>query len=475
LKKNKVFFRVDGNAQIGLGHMVRCIALAQMLNDAFEIVFVSKEIPSQTVEELKINNFKLYQDQDELSFFNRINNEAIVVLDGYHFDTGFQKKVRATGAKLVCIDDLHDMEFVADLIINHAPGVFPSDYKAQRYTQFALGLDYVLLRPLFLQQAKKTRTITSIDTVLICFGGADPKNLTRQTLETVLNAATFKKIIVVTGAAYLHEPGIKTLTKNNAGIEHYSAVGEAEMLALMLEADLAIVPSSGILFEVMAAGCKIISGYYADNQEIVFKRLKNAGAFIAAGNFDKADIESAIEKAKKNEKPPLKLIDGKSGKNILHSFFQILTSLRKAAYADCELIFNWANDQTVRANAFNPKPIAFRDHENWFDNKLKDERCHIFILSLHGADAGQIRFDMVENIAAISYLIDKDFRGLGLGSLIVSKGIDSMKAENKARRFIALVKLSNEASIRIFKHLGFVQKADKHPEYGNIYSFSLEL
>ncbi len=474
MEKNKVFFRVDGNAQIGLGHMVRCVALAQMLNDAFDIIFVCREIPSQTTKELNANNFKLYEVKDEPSFFEKIDNGAVVVLDGYHFDIEYQKQVKAAGAKLVCIDDLHDMEFVADLIINHAPGVFPGDYKARPYTQFALGLDYVLLRPLFLQQAKKARTITSVDTVLICFGGADPKNLTKKTLEIVLNAATFKKIIVVTGASYLFEQGIKTLTNSKASIEHYSAIGEAEMLALMLKADLAIVPSSGILFEVMAAGCKIISGYYADNQEILYKRLKNAGAFIPAGNFEQAEVETAIAEALKNEKSALKLIDGQSGKNILRSFYNILTSLRMAVYTDCELIFSWANDPTVRANAFNPKPIAFEDHKAWFNKKLNDEHCHIFILSFDGADAGQIRFDMVENVATISYLIDENYRGLGFGSLIVKKGMDLMKEENKVHRFVALVKLSNEASIKIFQHLGFRQKTENHPDYGTIYSFSLE-
>ncbi len=367
MKKDRVFFRTDGNAQVGLGHMVRCIALAQMLNDAFEIVFVSKEIPSQTVKELKINNFKLYQVNDERSFFEKIGNDDVVkVLDGYHFDIDYQKEIKSTGAKLVCVDDLHDKEFVADLIINHAPGVFSHDYKARPYTQFALGLDYVLLRPLFLQQAKAMRTIKSLDSVLICFGGADPKNLTKQTLEIVLNTPIFKKMLVVTGAAYLFETGIKTLTNSNKRIAHYRAISEKKMLALMLEADLAIVPASGILFEAMAAGCKIISGYYADNQKILYERLKSIGAFIAAGNFAKEDMESAIAESQKPGKPALKLINGQSDKNILRSFYYGLTSLRNAEYTDCEHIFYWANDPTVRANAFNSNLIEFEDHKAWF-------------------------------------------------------------------------------------------------------------
>ena len=42
----------------------------------------------------------------------------IVVLDGYHFDTNYQTKIKQKGCKLVCIDDLHDKHFVADIIIH---------------------------------------------------------------------------------------------------------------------------------------------------------------------------------------------------------------------------------------------------------------------------------------------------------------------------------------------------------------------
>ncbi len=58
----------------------------------------------------------------------------IVVLDGYHFGTNYQKQIKLKGAKLVCIDDMHDKEFVADLIINHIPRITPQDYNVQPFT-----------------------------------------------------------------------------------------------------------------------------------------------------------------------------------------------------------------------------------------------------------------------------------------------------------------------------------------------------
>ena len=63
-------------------------------------------------------------------------------------------------------------------------------------------------------------------------------------------------------------------------------IDEEQLLALMKEADLAIVPSSGILLESLAAGCRIISGMYTDNQQFIYSAYRDAGCFIDAGNFD---------------------------------------------------------------------------------------------------------------------------------------------------------------------------------------------
>src|ERR1700744_1135916 len=200
--KPEIYIRADGSSKIGLGHIVRCTALAHMLKDNFKITFVCKEIPEQSKVDLQKSDFELILINTEEEFFKLLDLDKIVVLDGYDFDTNYQKKIKSTGCKLVCIDDLHDKEFVADLIINHAPGVKPKNYKAQLYTQFALGLDYALLRPAFLEQAKKERKIENIKTVLICFGGADFKNLTESTLQTVSQFKEFKNILVITGTSY---------------------------------------------------------------------------------------------------------------------------------------------------------------------------------------------------------------------------------------------------------------------------------
>ncbi len=308
--QSKVYFRVDANSEIGHGHMMRCMALAYVLKESFQVIFICKELPNYLAEELTDNCFFLERVLDYYAIPQMLSSNDVVVLDGYYFDTEYQKRIKALGCKLVCIDDLHEQEFLADLIINHAPGVLQSEYKAQEYTRFALGIKYSLLRPAFIKQAKIDRKPENIETVLICFGGADNKNLTQIILPIILKHTTFKKIIVVTGAAYAHLDSLEKLIQNCHQIEHNHAISENKMLSLMLQAELAIVPASGLLFESLAAGCRVITGYYINNQMEIYKGFKNLNAIIGTEEFQEIEIINALKTAAKFD--PVKVIDGYS-------------------------------------------------------------------------------------------------------------------------------------------------------------------
>ncbi|MFV8372658.1 UDP-2,4-diacetamido-2,4,6-trideoxy-beta-L-altropyranose hydrolase [Flavobacterium sp. LB2P6] len=318
MEAKKIIFRVDGSRNIGLGHLIRCMALAFMLKDNFEIIFVCKEAPENIVKELISSGFLFIKINSEVEFFNIINNRYIVVLDHYGLDTNYQKKIKEIGCILVCIDDLHDKEFHADLIINHAPGVKADDYHAKPYTQFALGFEYALLRPVFLQAAKQEKIIKKIETIFICFGGSDVKNLTALSLNILQHIDQFEKIIVVVGIVYENIEELKLLIGENPKIHLYHAINEKNMLGLLTISDIAIVPSSGILLEAISAGCVIVSGMYVENQKFIYQAYKNEMCFHDAGNFEPLNLQKAITESFQNFKNVKKFFDGNSGERLLN-------------------------------------------------------------------------------------------------------------------------------------------------------------
>lgn len=463
-----VYIRADGNQAIGLGHLVRCMALAQMLESKFEIVFVCQSVPEHTKQTILNEGFLLKGIREEADFLNLISKGDIAVLDGYAFDENLQKQIKETGALLVCIDDLYEKEFVADLIINHAPNVKPENYKVKPETKLLLGPDFALLRSSFLEQAQQKRVVDKMASVLICFGGSDFKNLTQSCLETALEFKDFNRIFVITGAAYQTLEDLKPVLESDARISHFHAISENEMLEIMKQSDLAVVPSSGILSEVLACGCQVVSGMYVDNQKFIYEAYSDANSFYDAADFNPESLKKAILEAIQNQKQTINPIDGKSGKRLLKAFENLKMKqdlvLRKATEADTTTTFGWAKDPEVRKFSFSQDEILWSGHEKWFHSKVNSENCVYLIAEIDGKPAGSIRFDISDAVFTISYLLGPEFHGFGLGKVLLEKGIAFIRAaanENQQHyKIVGFVIPQNISSLKAFRGLGFDESAD---------------
>lgn len=317
---NSVYIRADGGNSIGLGHLVRCVSLAYILRAKYIIYFVCKEIPldfEREFRELGINILKINTEEE---FLQMLPCNSIVVLDHYSLGSKYQKTIKEIGCKLVCIDDMHNQTFYADLIINHTPGVQSSDYDAQPYTDFALGLEYALLRPVFLDAARKTRVHNDSRTVFICFGGSDPKNLTLKALQAAFEIDFFSDIVVVSGAANSNLKTIEETIAKHDSVKHFHNLRAEEMLKLMMKAGVVIVPASGILLEALSLKCKVISGMYIENQRYIFEAFRKSNCIFDAATFSKIDIKAALMEAASGVKLAECDIDGYTSDRILSKF-----------------------------------------------------------------------------------------------------------------------------------------------------------
>ncbi|NGP78147.1 UDP-2,4-diacetamido-2,4,6-trideoxy-beta-L-altropyranose hydrolase [Balneolaceae bacterium YR4-1] len=296
--KGQVKIRTDGSSSIGLGHIVRCISLAHMIKDEFDIHFYSLSLPDSLQREIKEEGWTVTLINQESDFMASLNGDEIVVLDGYQFDSGYQKKIKDKGAKLVCIDDFHDQYFYADLVINHAPGITENEYDGEPYTKYLLGPDYALLRPEFLKSSNhnKRNFKNVIKNIFICFGGSDPKNLTSKILEW-LPQNEFN-VTVILGNRYQHHDDLKNIIRQrkNLVVSVKTSLSAKEIRQEMINADFGIVPASGILFEIISVNTPAISGMYMANQFLIYRGFKKKDVFIDVCNFDRNKIASSINR-----------------------------------------------------------------------------------------------------------------------------------------------------------------------------------
>ena len=97
--------------------------------------------------------------------------------------------------------------------------------------------------------------------------------------------------------------------------------------------------------------------------------------------------------------------------------------LRIANKNDLQLLYCWAIDLDVRANAIETKSISWNQHVSWFNIKLNSKDSKIYIGEINRVPFGQLRFDKIDGIHYIDYSVVSSERGKGLGSKLIQAGI----------------------------------------------------
>jgi len=147
---------------------------------------------------------------------------------------------------------------------------------------------------------------------------------------------------------------------------------------------------------------------------------------------------------------------------LYHSKINTL-KLRYATQEDIDITYQWAKDPIIRKFSFNQNEIIKEEHYNWFSKKINDEDCYYFILEdvLHNP-LGSIRLDVKNNEGLISYLIDSDYFGRGLGTLILQLIEQKIKEDDlPVDKLIGYVLKVNVASVKIFEKLQYHCTEDK--------------
>ncbi len=139
---------------------------------------------------------------------------------------------------------------------------------------------------------------------------------------------------------------------------------------------------------------------------------------------------------------------------VIHSKFSNYKCWLKPAntYQDALFLFYLVNDKKVRSSSLDTSSISIIEHIQWFDSKIRDKNCSIFILTdIYYSNIGQIRIDRIGKNFEIDYSISADFRGRGFGNIIVQKLIEDFPNDS----LIAKVKKENIPSRKVFENNSF--------------------
>lgn len=344
-----VVFRVDSSTRMGIGHLVRCLTLAEALRArGAQTRFICREHPGHLALLLQQQAMPVTllpaaafgdassgedyaawlgvtQVEDAAQTIEALHGERPdwLVVDHYGLDVEWERRLRLHAGKLMVIDDLASRHHDCDALLNQ-------NYSAEGERRYAalvpaackllMGPRYALLRPEYAAYRKTLRARDGqVGSVLVFFGGSDPHNMTGMALAALSHAGLrHLKVNVVVGA---NNPHREALENQAEGRPKTAIHGPRPHLAdLMTQADLAVGAGGATTWERMCLALPAIVVAVANNQESTCAALANDGfinylgscAGITAGELTLAveDMASNTDFRSDLAKRSTALVDG---------------------------------------------------------------------------------------------------------------------------------------------------------------------
>jgi UDP-2,4-diacetamido-2,4,6-trideoxy-beta-L-altropyranose hydrolase len=298
LSDRHLFIRTDANTIIGIGHLMRCLALAQAWKEhygavtfigAYDSVGLRAKIVDEGFRLQSIQN--TYPDPSDLeTTLHTINcfpfENSWVVLDGYNFDEQYQLGLKQHGNMLLLIDDTaHQNHYAADIILNQNINAKELIYDCEFKTKFLLSSKYVLLRDEFLFYEQPNRIIPNIaKKLLVTLGGGDLMNET-STVLSALESINIENLLVrvIAGIGNRNIDALKSQAERGKHeIEILQDV--SQMPQLMAWADIAISAAGSTCWELAFSGLPAVLIMTSKNQRNNLEYLVKYGSVTSVGS-----------------------------------------------------------------------------------------------------------------------------------------------------------------------------------------------
>lgn len=313
----KFAFRTDASIQIGTGHVMRCLTLANALAaKGAECTFICREHSGNLIEHIRSKGHSVYglplghdtdidlvhsawlgatQAQDAktcLPLVAELQSDWLVV-DHYALDARWEDAVANQCRNLMVIDDLADRKHACRLLLDQTFGRDAKDYRSlvPKDCTLLCGSNYVLLRPEFLAlrpySLERREQQPQLKHLLITMGGVDKDNVTSQVLDALRSCPLPAdcEITLVMGAIAPWLTHVEQQVQTMPWPINVR-VGVSNMAELMADSDLAIGAAGATSWERCCLGLPTIMVVLAENQNTIAEALSNSGAVERIEIFD---------------------------------------------------------------------------------------------------------------------------------------------------------------------------------------------
>jgi len=310
-----IAIRVDASLDLGIGHVMRCMAFANaMAGRGAAVRFVCQRLEGHVCDMIEEAGFAVAtipsqehvhqshgtqwkQDAEEsIGALRRMPFKPdLLVVDQYSLENRWERALRSVASRILVIDDLANREHDCDILLD--PNLH--DSPAYRYaglvganTRVFVGPQYALLRPEFDRFAPRTRD-QGVSKMLVFFGGSDPSNEALKVVQALRAlAGRVPSAYFVLGPINPHAEEIRRAASGLTEIELIGATNE--MARLMAQSDLALGTCGGSAWERCVLGLPAIVVVTAENQRDDARILHSLGAVRNLGEAAAAGVETWV-------------------------------------------------------------------------------------------------------------------------------------------------------------------------------------
>jgi UDP-2,4-diacetamido-2,4,6-trideoxy-beta-L-altropyranose hydrolase len=345
-KPLSALFRCDASSSIGLGHVVRCLALADEMHANHDVA-VSFAIRSSPLaaELVQRRGYPIFLASDS-EILNQeawlsdciLKSEAQILIADVRDDLSRTTldALAKQGTVIALLDDLSDRRLAADFVFYPpVPQLERVDWSGFR-GKLCIGWEWIVLRPQFAESvAPRDKSKFSL---LIAMGGSDPAGLTLKAVRALDRLDEEFESVIVVGVGFCHRQALRELLGQT---RRRFAVREdvSEMSAAMAEASMAICSFGMTAYELAAMGVPSVYVCLTDDHAQSASALAAAGMGISVGVNDQ-DVETRLAMAAerllvdKNIRAQMsvrarELVDGRGASRIA----ELLVSSRAARFS----------------------------------------------------------------------------------------------------------------------------------------------
>ncbi|MFK7751056.1 MAG: UDP-2,4-diacetamido-2,4,6-trideoxy-beta-L-altropyranose hydrolase [Sedimentitalea sp.] len=476
-----VLVRADGNARIGLGHVMRTMSVAcELQRTGARITYLCRPLPLWAETLLQARGFDLLtlalddaasqtEDADAtVQALERIGAD-MVLLDHYDLTADWTKRVKARSALFMAVfDDLASDARDVDVLIDASPGRVASDYidLVPPSAVCLTGPDYAALRPEFaLARGQNRSGKQAMCRIAISMGGVDPTNVTLACLEALDARPDVDLTVILSSAA----PHIRAVRERIAKMRAPTRLllDRTDMARILQSTDLVVGAGGTSALERCVLGVPSVIVVLAENQAFNAANLAKAKAALVLSDLSASalvqTLEPLIEDADLRAdmgQSAAALCDGLGAPRVAGAILAARhgAALRPVTMDDMALIYDWQCEPQTRRFARNPTVPKLAEHEAWFANRMsRAKRDPFYIILSAGKASGFVRLDPASegDTCEVSIVIAQHAQGRGLGR--VALGL--LRLAHPKRKIAAAVHPQNAASQRVFERAGYQRTA----------------